>query len=130
MQRSDAERAKLELLEPLLGKRSLELGRDRDAPAPVRRVARKPIGLLREPPERHLKHAGRGRVEPLEVVEGDEDAAALGHRRQHVEDCKPDRVRVERLVAGLDEPERDLERAPARRDERRRGFLERLAEEI
>ena len=75
---------------------------------------------LAQAPERDLEHAGGGRVEPLDVVEGDEDRAALGESTQDVEHGQPDRVRIGSHLARLGEQQRDLERPPPRRRERGR----------
>ena len=74
--------------------------------------------LLAQAPERDLEHAGGGRIEPLDVVEADEDRArarrgrAARRGRQARSRAHPE------LLAGLGEQQRDLERMPARRRER------------
>ena len=119
MQGGEAQRAHRQSPEPLVRERALQLDR---APPELRSQPQRreqPERLVAQPPERDLEHAGRGRVEPLDVVERDEARAAVGQGAQHVEHGEPDRVRVGRRLARLREQKRDLERPPARRRERR-----------
>jgi hypothetical protein len=114
--RSQAEWKKLEPLEPLLGKGSLELERRR-------RVRGRAQGgqhtdrLVAQAAKGNLEHACRGRVEPLHVVERDEDGPVLSEHPLDVENGEPDRVRIRRVIARLHEPERNLERPPTGRHE-------------
>ena len=82
-----------------------------------RRVANRPMGSSRRrrraiwmaPAEAGSSHCTSSRATSRPSL--DQDA-------QHVEHGEPDCVRIGRLVARLDQQERNLERPPARRDER------------
>ncbi len=82
------------------------------------RVGRRPHrreqadALVTQAPERDLQHAGRRRVEPLEVVEREDDRLPLGEHAEDVEHGQSDGSRVRSNLPGLCQEERDLERAP------------------
>ena len=60
-----------------------------------------------------LQDAGGRRVEPLEVVDRDQDGPSLREQAKRVEKCQPDRVRIGRLLSRLGDEEGHLEGAPA-----------------
>src|SRR5207302_3496777 len=97
--------------------------RDLDAEVPVKPKAlfstaqprRKHVhGLAVDPPQRELEHNRRGRVEPLHVIDRDEqwlpgvqDAEKRQQRRRH-------RTRLGWLVSGFLQEKRNSQRAPLR----------------
>ena len=121
---------------PTVSRSSCSCGNERSSSTglassgPSLRRREQPERLVAKPPQSDLERAGRGRVEPLDVVERDEHRAALGQRAQHVQDGEPDRVRIGRRLARLREQQRDLERPPARRRERGPDVVEHVAEQL
>ena len=117
MQRADAERAERQPCQPALRERALELDRHLDA---LRLAHRRKDAdpLAPQAPQRDLKRAGGRRVEPLQVVDGNQQRAPLLELAQRVEDRKPDRVRLRRIVLRLGQEQRNLERSATRQGER------------
>ena len=76
----------------------------------VEPVEREQVGMLRsarqqpgdqlavEPPQHVRQHGGRGRVEPLHVVDRDEQTAARSENAKGTEDRRSDHARVEWAV--------------------------------
>ena len=129
MDGAQAERPERELVESLLGEGAIELER-RSRPRAPSEGRQQADRLLAQASKRDLEHAGRGRVEPLHIVEGDEHGASLGQSAQHIEHGQPDRVRIGSHVARLGQEQRDLERPPPRRHERGRRLLEDGSEQL
>ena len=77
-----------------------------------------------EAPQADLQRPGRGRVEPLRVVEGYQHRALFGEDAQDFEHGKPDRVGIRSHLTGFDEQQRHLERTPPRRRQRARHLVE------
>ena len=125
----ERQRADGQPLEPLVRERALELDR-------ARKVRSQPQSgqehdrLVSETPERDLERARRRWVEPLDIVEGDEDRRLLGQGTKNVQHRKPDCVRIGRRLAGLHEQQRHLERPPPGRRERRPDLAEHVAEQF
>jgi hypothetical protein len=76
------------------------------------------------------KDSRRGLVEPLGIVDRDEQRAATGERAEDVQEGKPDRPLVWRLPFRLGEEERRLERPPLRRGNSGQRVLECAGEEV
>ena len=66
----------------------------------------------------------------MQVVDGNQQRAALLELAQRVEDRKPDRVRLRRIVLRLGQEQRDLERSAARRREQARDVPESAREQL
>ena len=64
--------------------------------------------------QREGEHLGRPGVDPLRVVQGDEQPAALRELAERPEQAEPDRVRSSRLVARVGAQQGHLERAALR----------------
>ena len=68
-----------------------------------------------EPPQGERERARRGRVEPLNVVDGDQDRCAFAQELQRVAHCDRERAAIDRIARRLLSEQRHLERAPPRR---------------
>jgi hypothetical protein len=66
----------------------------------------------------------------LNVVESHENRAALGQGAHRIQDGQPDRVRIGRLWSRLDAQQGDLERTPARRQQRSGDVVEDGGEQV
>ena len=118
--RSDGERADLDLLQPSGADGALELGRRRSLVAATRE----------QEEDRLLVQAARGeqqqpegrRIEPLEVVDRDDDGALRGELPQRGQERDRERTQVGLLLALLQE-KRDRERVPLRRRQRRQHHV-------
>ena len=71
-----------------------------------------------EAAQRVSERLARRRVEPLRIVERDEQRLLLGEQAQQVERREPDRPRVRHRPVARCEPQRDLEGVSPRRRER------------
>src|SRR5581483_238913 len=129
VERKGSERAEPQAHEPTGREQALAVERLGDS-MPLPDGHEQPDRLRAEPPQRELERSRRGGVEPLGVVERDEERAPLGHDAKHVEHREPDRMAVWRSIPRLGDQEGDLERAPPRRKQRRSGLLEHGAEEL
>ena len=129
VQRADAERAERQPRQPAFRERELELERHLDA---LRLAHRREHAdpLAPQAPQRDLKRGGGRAVEPLQVVDGNQHRAPLLELAQRVEDRKPDRVRLRRIVLRLGQEQRDLQRTPAQRRQRPAHVLEDLRQEL
>ena len=67
-----------------------------------------------EPWRRELQHFERRRVEPLHVVDRDQERPAIGQRAQDVEKTERDRPQLGWPTGRLGAQDRDLERSPLR----------------
>ena len=70
---------------------------------------------LAEPSQRERKRVRRRGVEPLEVVNGDEDGLVFGEQLQCTSSRNPERARIDRIRGRLFDEERGLKRATPRR---------------
>jgi hypothetical protein len=75
--------------------------------------------VIFEPPQRDPEHAGRGRIEPLRVVQSNHHRRVRSQHPQRIEHPQPDRVCVGALLAWLRQQQRDGERAPPWSSQRR-----------
>ena len=117
MKSTEAERPEGQSLQPLVGERALELEWASELGAePQRRE--EPERLLAQAAEGDLDRSGGGRVEPLDVVESDQHRPLRGRCPDHVQNCEPDCMWIERSLARLGEEQCNLERTSARRCER------------
>jgi hypothetical protein len=107
--RADAERADLETLQPFPLERPLQLG-----PAARTLGEEKANRLALEPARGERERLGGGRIEPLHVVDRDEERLVSGQRAQPVQESDGDRLRVRRCTDGLGPQQRDLQRAQLR----------------
>ena len=83
-----------------------------------------------KPSSRVGEPTGRGRVEPLGVVDRDDDRALVGERTQRAQERETDRVGVRRRALVVAEDERARERPVLRRRQRRERLVEHGAQEI
>ena len=65
--------------------------------------------LVLEPPARERQHLGGRSVDPLDVVDRDDEAAAPGQRAQPVQEAERDRMGIGRSAAGLLAKQGDLQ---------------------
>ena len=128
VQRADAERPDRQPPDALLLERLFELRRPRAFPEPPREQHEHAVGL--DPSQREREHGRRGRVEPLDVVDGDHERPALAQELQHVAHRHGERAVVDDAARPVFEQERLLERAPPRRRQRRKDVCQRALEEI
>ena len=87
-------------------------------------------GARRKSTQRELERSRRRRVEPLDVVDCQQDRATLAEQLQHVADCDAERAMVDRLVRCFLAQQRDLERATPRHGEQGGDVGEDLVEEV
>ena len=128
VQRARAERADLHALEPLVVDRELEL-RHRDA-VPEPAGEEQADVLLRQSPQRERQSARRGRVEPLDVVDRDQNRLALASRSSALRTATAS-VRTSTGSSGPSlEQERGLERAAPRAGQLRQHVGERVLEQV
>ncbi len=129
VQGSEAQRVEGELGEPVGREGASQLERGG-------RVRRQPQGrqqtdlLLPESMHGDVDDRRRRRVEPLHVVESDEDRAGFRQRLQRVEQGEPDQERFGRRLARLLELQRHLERAAAWRHEVRRHVADDAGQQL
>ncbi len=76
-----------------------------------------------EPPQGERERTRRGRVEPLNVVDGDQDRSAFAQKLQDVAHCNGKRAVIDRITRRLLSEKRHLERVPSRRQERRQRVV-------
>ena len=84
VKRAQAQRAEPEPLQPLVWERALELERRGDL-GQLAQSRKQADPLVAQSPQRDLQHRGRGRVEPLDIVERDDHGALLREHAQHIE---------------------------------------------
>ena len=71
--------------------------------------------VLVEPAQRKRQRARRGRVEPLDVVDSDQDRRPIAQKLQHVVHRHRERTAIDGITRRLLPKQRDLERTPPRR---------------
>ena len=117
MQRADAQRADADAFQPLIAERTVEAKRRRAAARRTQREEESDRTSL-EPASGELEHARRGAVEPLDVVDRDDDRS----RRSEVAEDGDRRSRDGALTGdgiGATRPQqRNFERVPLRRRKR------------
>jgi hypothetical protein len=112
VERAKAERSELDRQEPLLGDAPPEPGRYL-----VARGHDRGDRLSLEAGQSEPKHCERWRVEPLNVVDHEQEAVAAGKRSQSVQEGERDDALAGRRTVGVRERERHFERAPLRTGE-------------
>ena len=128
MQRASAERIDLHALEPLVVERELQL-RDREAVAEPAGEEQADV-LLRQAAHRERQGARRGRVQPLDVVDRDQDRLTLREQEQRVADGHREGPDIHRLVRPLSEQKRALERATPGAGQLGQHVRERVLEQV
>jgi hypothetical protein len=129
VQRGDGERSYGAMLDPVTGERSSKLGR-------LRFVRRDPDGgkqangLAPQAPAREREHAGRGGVEPLDVVDGEKHGCCPGEVAQAISERGRHGPLVGRRAIRLLEQQRDLECSSLRRREVRQQRRDVVVEQI
>ena len=86
--------------------------------------------LRSQAPQGELEHGRGGRVEPLHIVDGDDDGRRSREGAEDVEQSEADGALVGGLRAGVLEQQRDPEGVLARRPERRQRALVDTAEQV
>ena len=128
MERADAERPHRQPLDALRTERLLEsrLLRSVDEP-PGEQQEHVVRG---EPSQRERECVRRRVVEPLNVVDREEKGRVLGEQLQCTANRHPERPRIDPVPRRLFAEERDLERSPPRRRQRRQHVVEDVLEQI
>jgi hypothetical protein len=85
--------------------------------------------LLVHTPKREGKRARRGRIEPLDVVDGDDNGPFGSQNLQRAADSDAEGARIEAFRLVLDE-ERDLERPSSRWGQRGQNVVEHTLEQV
>ena len=80
--------------------------------------------------QREHKRARRGRVEPLDVVDGEHDRRLCGERLQGCPNRHGERARVDRLFESIVHEQRHFERLPSRCRQGGQNLLEHALEEV
>ncbi len=126
MDRADAERADPNALYPVRIERVLDRGRFplAEPAGPDEQQAR-----LGQPAECKPERGRRRRVEPLEVVDRD-DQLLLGEQLQGAADRDPEGPRIDRTAGWIRDEQGNLERAPLRRRQLRENVVEDPVEEV
>src|SRR5207244_2275956 len=105
--RAQADRRELDAFEPSTLQRPLE---QRRGSLPFRQQEAHGFGV--ETPRGERDRLGRRRVEPLDVVDRDDERAPGGEGLEYVQKRERDRPFFRRRVVGLRAEERHVERAP------------------
>ncbi len=83
-----------------------------------------------KPSQGERKRARRRWVEPLDVVDGDQNRFLFAEKLHHVAHRDGERAMIDSLTRRLLSQHRDLERVPSRCRERRQGVVEDVLEQI
>jgi hypothetical protein len=128
MKGADTERSNRYALDALAFQRLLQRGRlaGRDEPPGEQQQNR----ARRESSQRERKRARRRRVEPLNIVDGEQDRLPLAQHLQHVAHRHADRPVIDRIAGRLLAEKRDLERTPPRRRDQRGDVRETRLEQV
>ena len=86
--------------------------------------------MTREPASRKLQHPSRRTVEPLDVIDRNQERRRSGEGGEHGHGRGSDRALTGGCVAGAGPEERNLERVALRRRERRQDLRLDLREQI
>ena len=108
--RAEAERADLETPRPSPRER---LHQDGGTPGTL--GEQKPDRLVLEPPHGERQRLGRRRIQPLDVVDGNQQRPPHRQRPQRVEEAERDRSGLRRNIGRLGTQERNLQRTQLRR---------------
>ena len=111
-QRPEAERTYSDAVHSLLGKSCLELERDLLLPAPA--CSQQCDRLVIEAPQRELQHRRGTAVEPLQVVDSNEQGRRPCKRAQSAENADPNSPLIGRPALGLAQEKRDPQRLSLR----------------
>ena len=131
MQRRQVHRPDADALDPISAGTAPRIPSDAGVSAPVRTAARRATGRSAEPPERVGEDRGGAVVEPLDVVDRDQDGPIRsGELAQEPGDRHRQRPLVRRGAGRLDAQERDLERAALRRGQSAQGVVVDPAQEV
>ena len=76
-----------------------------------------------KPAQRKGQHRRRGLIQPLRIVDGNQQGAPRGDGAKHIQHGKPNGPLVRWLPLGLSQQQRHLERAPLRHRKGRQRVL-------
>ena len=99
-------------------------------PSTVRLARSRSTRVAGHTSQREHERARRGRVEPLDVVDGEHDRRLCGERLQGRPHRHGERARVDRLLGSLVHEQRHLERLPSRRRQGGQNLVEHALEEV
>ena len=99
-------------------------------PSPGRRATRSRTGSVEQPSYGELECGRRGRVEPLHVIDRNQQWLGLCERAQAGQNRDANRPRIRRPASGLGKQERHFERAAPRRRHRRQHLVEHALEQV
>ena len=125
MRRADAERPDRQPLDPIGGECVLDVRAVLSRPA---RPDQRDADVVR-PAESEAERGRRGRIEPLEVVDGEHEAF-LCERLDRAADRDTERALVDRPPVGVLDEQRHFESAAPRRGQRRQHLVEDPVEKI
>jgi hypothetical protein len=128
VERTDAQRPERQPPDVLLCERPLDLRRLRAVRVPPRQQQEHPAPI--EPPQRERELVGRRRIEPLEIVDRDDQRPVLGEHLEGIANGEPERARIHGFRSRVLQQERGLEGAPPRRRQPRQHVVEHTLEQI
>ena len=128
VQRAGTERADVLALDRFAVERKLELGSVGATPEPA--GEKQPDVLALQAPQRELQGGSRRSVQPLDIVDREQDRLTLGEQVQRATDGHGQRSEVDRRARLLAEQQRGLERTPTGRFELVDHFPEYVFEQV
>ena len=129
MQRAGVEWTHIDLHDAVAGQRPSKLAEE-DAVVPRTARQEHADALGPKPPSRVGEPTGRGRVEPLGVVDRDDERELVGESAQRVQECETDHVGIRRRAFVVVEDERARERSLLRCRQGRERLFEHAVQEI
>ena len=83
-----------------------------------------------KPPHREVQHAGRWRIEPLQVVDCDQQRPPCRQLQQDAADRRRQRARVAQRAVGVAAQQRHLQRLPLRRRQAREEIVAKPGQQV
>ena len=112
---------------PLLRQRTLQPERKLPSRSPPNRNNHTDA-LRVQTSQRNLKHTGGGRIEPLRVVDRDEQRGPLSQLLQRIPNRQPDRQTIKPPLVRLRQQQRDLKRPAPRSRKRSHNLVKHLTD--
>ena len=128
VERADAQRPQLQPPDGVPGERLLERGRLRSVGEPPGEQQEHVVRA--QPSHREAEGSRRRGVQPLQIVDRDEQRPVFGEQLDRAANGDPDRPRIHPLTRVLLAQERDLERTAPRRRQPGQDFVEHVLEQI